>query len=128
MNPATQCFALLAGGLHVLIFLMESMWFMRPEIHRKFGAATPAEAKAIRLFAFNQGFYNLFLATGVFAGIVLIHFGDNPTVAHTLVLFSCACMFSAAIVLVVSAGRRMLQGAVIQGLFPFLAWLCWFVF
>jgi len=128
MNPASQLFALLAGVLHVVIFCMESLWFMRPKIHKRFGAATTADAEARRLFAFNQGFYNLFLAVGVIAGLALIDFGGDATVGRTLVLFSCACMAAAGVVLFFSAGRRMLQAAVIQTIFPLLAWVSWVVF
>lgn len=120
MNPASQVFAFLAAALHVLIFCMESLWFMRPGVHKRFGAATIADAEARRLFAFNQGFYNLFLAVGIFVGLVLLHVG-NVTVGRTLVLFNCACMLGAGVVLFLSAGRRMLRAAVMQAVFPFLA-------
>jgi putative membrane protein len=128
MNLASQLFALLAGLLHVLIFCMESLWFMQPRIHKRFGAATTADAEARRLFAFNQGFYNLFLAMGVFAGLAMLNFGGNVTVGRTLVLFSCACMAGAGAVLFFSAGRRMLRAAVIQAIFPLLAWVFWLGF
>jgi putative membrane protein len=125
MNPASQSFALLAAALHVLIFCMESLWFMRPAVHRRFGAATTADAEARRLFAFNQGFYNLFLAVGVLAGLGALHAGGNPAVGQTLVLSGCASMFAAGVVLFLSAGRRMLRPATMQGAFPLLAWLFW---
>jgi putative membrane protein len=128
LNLATQSFAALAAALHVLIFCMESLWFMRPHIHKRFGAATREDAEARRLFAFNQGFYNLFLALGVFVGLGLIHVGANPVVGATLVLFGCASMLGAAIVLLFSAGRRMLRAAAMQGIFPLLAWICWLAF
>ena len=125
MNPASQSFALLAAVLHVLVFCMESLWFMQPAVHKRFGAATTADAEARRLFAFNQGFYNLFLAIGIFVGLGLIHLDGNVIVGRTLVLFNCACMSGAAVVLFFSAGRPMLRAAVIQGIFPILAWVCW---
>ena len=121
MNLASQVFALFAAALHVLIFCMESLWFMRPNVHKRFGATTTADAEARRLFAFNQGFYNLFLAIGIFVGLALLHVGGNITVGRTLVLFSCACMVGAGVVLFFSAGRRMLRAAAIQAAFPFLA-------
>lgn len=127
MNPVSQLFALLAAALHVFIFCMESLWFMQPKIHKRFGAATTADAEARRLFAFNQGFYNLFLALGVCIGLALLHLGGNVVVAQTLVLFSCACMLGAGIVLSVSAGHPMLRAAIMQGIFPLLAWGFWFV-
>ena len=128
MNPVSQVFALLAGLLHVLIFCMESLWFMRPKVHKRFGAATVADAEARRLFAFNQGFYNLFLAAGVFAGLVILDTGGNATVGQTLVLFSCACMAGAGVVLYFSAGRRMLRAAVMQASLPVFVWIFWRVF
>ena len=128
MNLTSQVFAFLAAALHVFIFCIESLWFMRPNVHKRFGAATTADAEARRLFAFNQGFYNLFLAIGIFVGLVLLHVGGNATVGRTLVLFSCACMVGAGVVLFFSAGRRMLRAAVIQAAFPLLAWVAWLGF
>lgn len=127
MNPASQLFALLAGILHVVIFCMESLWFMRPKVHKRFGAATTADAEARRLFAFNQGFYNLFLAVGVFVGLALLDFGGNATVGQTLVLFGCASMIGAGVVLYFSAGRKMLRAAIMQASLPLLAWVFWLV-
>lgn len=128
MNIASQVFALLAAALHVLIFAMESLWFMRPAVHTRFGARTATDAQAVRLFAFNQGFYNLFLAIGIVAGVVLLRVPGALAEGRTLVLFNCGCMLAAALVLASSAGRRMFRAAVIQGVFPLLAWLAWAVF
>jgi len=127
MNLASQLCALLAAALHVLFFCMESLWFMQPRVHRRFGAATAADAAASRLFAFNQGFYNLFLATGIVAGVAMLHLDGNAVAGQTLVLFCCACMVAASLVLVGSAGRRMWRAACIQGLLPLLAWAFWLV-
>lgn len=127
MNLATQIFALLAALLHVFIFCMESLWFMQPKIHRRFGAQTLADAEARRLFAFNQGFYNLFLALGIGAGLALLHAGGEVVVARTLVLFNCLCMIGAGCVLLMSAGVQMLRAAVMQAAFPALAWGFWLV-
>lgn len=128
MNIVSQVFALLAAALHVFIFCMESLWFMQPKVHKRFGAATAADAEARRLFAFNQGFYNLFLAIGVVIGLALLHTAGNVVVGQTLVLFSCACMLGAGVVLFFSAGRSMLRATVIQGIFPLLALGFWFAF
>jgi len=107
---------------------MESVWFMQPRVNKRFGAATTADAEARRLFAFNQGFYNLFLAIGILVGLALLHLGGNVIVGETLVLFNCACMLGAGVVLFFSAGRLMLRAAVIQGVFPLLAWGFWLGF
>lgn len=128
MNPGSQVFALLAALLHVLFFCMESLWFMRPNVHKRFGVATDADAQACGLFAFNQGFYNLFLAIGTIVGLALLYVSSNIVTGRTLVLFSCACMFGAAVVLALSGGRRMLRASLVQGVFPLLAWVVWLAF
>ena len=128
MNVATQVFALLAALLHVFVFCMESLWFMRPKVHRRFGAHTLADAEARRLFAFNQGFYNLFLALGTGAGLALLNADGDAVVGSTLVLFNCACMLCAGVVLVASAGTQMLRAGILQALLPALAWACWLIF
>jgi putative membrane protein len=109
--------ALLAGVVHVLIFCMESLWWMSPRIQRRFGQ-TPDQAATTRLFAFNQGFYNLFLAVGTFVGIGLALTG-RPVAGLLLISWNCASMLAAAGVLAFSA-PGMRRGALIQGTPPFL--------
>ena len=125
MNLTSQVLALLAAVLHIFIFCMESLWFMQPKIYRRFGARTTADAEARRLFAFNQGFYNLFLALGIVAGLILLYADASPGTGGTLILFACACMLGAGLVLVSSGGKRMLRAGVIQAIFPALAWGFW---
>ena len=109
--------ALLAGVVHVLIFCMESLWWTSPKVRARF-RQTPEQAEATRLFAFNQGFYNLFLAVGTFAGLALVLVG-HPDSGLTLVSWNCLFMLGAAIVLAASA-PQMRRGALIQGAAPFL--------
>ena len=109
--------AFLAGAVHVLIFCMESLWWTSPKVRARF-RQTPEQAGATRLFAFNQGFYNLFLAVGAFAGIALVLLG-HPGPGLTLVSWNCLFMLGAAIVLVASA-PQMWRGALIQGTAPLL--------
>ena len=54
-------FAGLAGAIHIYIFVMESLLWGRPMTNKSF-AMSAEMAEHNRLFAFNQGFYNLFLA------------------------------------------------------------------
>jgi putative membrane protein len=113
MSIASQVFAVAVAALHVLIFLMESVLWMRPDVHRRFGVRSVADAEGVRRFAFNQGFYNLFLAIGIALGLVLWHSGQ-PVAGRTLVVFGCACVLAAALVLV-GSDRRMWRAALIQG-------------
>jgi len=109
--------ALVAGVVHVLIFCMESLWWTSRKVRARF-RQTPEQAEATRLFAFNQGFYNLFLAVGTFAGLALVLVG-HPDSGLTLVSWNCLFMLGAAIVLAASA-PQMRRGAFIQGAAPFL--------
>jgi putative membrane protein len=109
--------AILAGVVHVLIFCMESLWWTTPQVRARF-RQSPEQADATRLFAFNQGFYNLFLAIGTFAGLALVLLG-HPGTGLTLVRWNCLFMLGAAIVLVASA-PQMRRGAIIQGAAPLL--------
>ena len=72
MITAALVFAGLAGLLHVYIFTMESLTWTSKRTRAAFGT-TPEEAETTKLLAFNQGFYNLFLAivTGVSASVAV---------------------------------------------------------
>jgi putative membrane protein len=105
----------LAGATHVLFFLLESILWGRPATNRIFGQ-TPEKAEITRLLAFNQGFYNLFLAIGVFIGIVIGNRG-MPAIGSAITAFGCATMLGAALVLIGSS-RKLWRGALIQGLPP----------
>ena len=108
---------ILAGAIHVLIFCMESLWWTAPGVQKRF-RQTPDQAQATKLFAFNQGFYNLFLAIGVFAGLALALTGHH-TAGRILATWSCLSMLGAAVVLVASA-PQMKRGALIQGTAPLI--------
>jgi putative membrane protein len=110
-----QIFAGLAGALHVLIFAMESVLFRRPQVYRRFLVASESDVEAVRVWAFNQGFYNLFLAAGTVVGLIVR--GDGGT---ALVAFCMASMLAAALVLI-ATDRRMLRAALVQGVPPLLA-------
>ncbi len=118
VNALAQLAALVAGLIHVMIFAMESLAFGRPPVQRTFGVA-PGDLAAVRPWAFNQGFYNLFLAIGALGGLALLHTGSTVE-GRTLVLFACGSMLAAAVVLI-ATNRRMLRAAAIQGLAPLVA-------
>jgi putative membrane protein len=111
--------SVVAALVHLLFFLEESVWWMKPAIHHKTFGLSTEDAKVVRLFAFNQGFYNLFLALEIPAGIALAHSGQVRA-GHALVGFACASMLGAALVLVASS-RRFWFGALVQGLPPAVA-------
>ncbi|GMA95077.1 hypothetical protein GCM10025881_19010 [Pseudolysinimonas kribbensis] len=65
-------FAVLAALIHVVIFFLESVLWSKPTIWRRFGVASRDDAAVLQPMAYNQGFYNLFLAIATGLGIVLI--------------------------------------------------------
>ncbi|WP_426751554.1 DUF1304 domain-containing protein [Myxococcus sp. Y35] len=119
MSPLAQGFAVIAALIHVLFFVMESIVFSQPKVWRRFGLKSQAEADVVKPMALNQGFYNLFLALGVLTGVSLVH-TDAVASGVAVVMFGCACMALAALVLV-STNRRFLTASIIQGALPALA-------
>ncbi len=111
-------FAGLAALLHVYIFVLESMRWTAPRTRAAFGT-TAEEAETTKLMAFNQGFYNLFLAIVAAVGIVLMVAGHR-SVGAALVFAGVGSMLAAALVLVASAPDKA-RAAVIQGALPAVA-------
>jgi putative membrane protein len=118
MNIVGQVAALVASLIHVMIFVMESVLFTRKPVHATFGVAE-GDLAAARPWAFNQGFYNLFLAIGGIAGLITLHAGP-PAAGRALIALACGSMLAAALVLL-ATNRRMLRAASIQGLAPLIA-------
>ncbi|MFV0254186.1 MAG: DUF1304 domain-containing protein [Beutenbergiaceae bacterium] len=114
-----HAFALVLVGmsslLHVAIFGMESVLWRRPAIWRRFGLRSQADAEISRPLAYNQGFYNLFLAIIGFTGIGLEASG-NPG-GFVLMVVATASMAAAALVLT-TTGRGYLPAALVQGTVP----------
>jgi putative membrane protein len=104
--------------LHVYIFTMESFTWTSPRTRKTFGT-TPEEAETTKLLAFNQGFYNLFLAIVAGLGIAAIAMG-HKAVGATLVFTGVGSMAAAAVVLLLSAPDKA-RSALIQGTFPAIA-------
>lgn len=111
--------AVAAALLHVLFFLEESVWWMRPAVHRKTFGMDLEQARTVRLFAFNQGFYNLFLAVGAAGGFCAALLGHGVA-GRAVLAFACASMLGAALVLV-SSKRAFWFGALVQGVPPAIA-------
>jgi putative membrane protein len=119
MPVLAQLAALVAALLHIGFFGLESLAFSRPDVWARFRLSSQADADIVRPMAFNQGFYNLFLAIGVIGGLLLVATGSVEA-GRAIVLFSCACMVGAGTVLV-SSDRRFASSAAIQAVPPLLA-------
>lgn len=118
MIVAALVFAALAAVLHVYIFVMESLTWTTPRTRATFGT-TAEEAETTKLLAFNQGFYNLFLAVVTVLGIIAIAMGHNA-VGAALVFAGVGSMAAAAVVLIASSPDKA-RSALIQGTFPVIA-------
>jgi putative membrane protein len=111
-------FAILAALLHVYIFVMESLTWTSARTRATFGI-TEEQAAATKELAFNQGFYNLFLA--IVSGIgVLGVFTGSRAVGVALVFAGVGWMLAAAVVLLASSPDKA-RAAVTQGTFPLIA-------
>jgi putative membrane protein len=118
MITAGLVFAGLAGLLHVYIFTMESLTWTSPRTRATFGT-TAEEAETTKLLAFNQGFYNLFLAVVTGIGIAAVALGHNA-IGVALVFAGVGSMASAAVVLLASSPDKA-RAALTQGTFPVIA-------
>ncbi|WP_369046452.1 DUF1304 domain-containing protein [Sinomonas sp. P10A9] len=121
MLIASAVLAAMAGALHVYIFVLESVRWTHPSTMRTFGVRSRDEAETTRLLAFNQGFYNLFLAVGALVGAGLVLWVPAfHQAARALLVMTCGSMFAAAIVLILS-DRTKARAATVQGVLPLLS-------
>ena len=118
MITAGLVFAGLAGLLHIYIFTMESLTWTSRRTRAAFGT-TAEEAETTKLLAFNQGFYNLFLAIVTGVGITEVVLGHNA-IGAALVFAGVGSMAAAAVVLLASAPDKA-RAALTQGTFPVIA-------
>lgn len=112
-------FVFIAAVIHVLIFFLESVLWSKPSTWKRFGLKSQAEADIVRPMAFNQGFYNLFLAIGVGIGLVLMGVVGAKQPGMAIALFSALSMVLAALVLVTSS-PKLARSAAIQGIAPLI--------
>ncbi|WP_328530808.1 DUF1304 domain-containing protein [Nocardioides sp. NBC_00368] len=108
----------LAALVHVYIFVMESLTWTSAKTRAVFGTSAQ-EAEATKELAYNQGFYNLFLAIVTAVGIVLVAAGSTAAGA-ALVFAGAGSMAAAATVLLVSSPDKR-DAALKQGVVPLLA-------
>ena len=102
----------LAALLHVYIFVLESVRWMQPSTWRIFNVRDREQAEILRPMAYNQGFYNLFLAVLVVLGIVL-YAADRQDVGLTLVVAGAGSMVAAGLVLILSSPSKA-RAALVQ--------------
>lgn len=115
MTAIALIFAAVAAALHILFFKLESFSWRQPKTWKTFGVESQEAADTTAPLAYNQGFYNLFLAIGTIVGICVVAFGDDhDAIGWTLIVFACGSMLGAALVLI-STGASYARAAAIQG-------------
>lgn len=107
----------IAGLIHVFIFLLESVLWNRPSTWKRFGLRSQEEAETVRPMAYNQGFYNVFLALGAFAGLVMLASPSVHQAGAALSIFVLLSMLLASIVLLFS-NPKLARAAATQGAAP----------
>jgi len=113
-------FVALAALIHVYIFVLESLRWRRPTTWKTFGIRDQSDADILAPMAYNQGFYNLFLAIGAALGVILLP-GIEPA-GLALIFLAAGSMLAAALVLLLSDSSK-LRPALIQGVAPLLGLL-----
>jgi putative membrane protein len=122
MPLGADVFALIAAAAHVLFFVMESVLFDRPPVWKAFGVASAEDATVLKPVMLNQGFYNVFLAAGVAAGVGL-HASGHTVAGRAAVVVGLGCMAGAGLVLLISSRGKLARGATIQATAPVIALL-----
>ena len=117
MTTIAAVLAVLAALLHVYIFVLEAFRWNEPSTRKAFGVSE-ADAQVLAPMAYNQGFYNLFLAIVTVVGVAML--GGQHTTGTALALAGTGSMLGAAVVLV-THDRTMLRAALTQGTIPALA-------
>ena len=98
--------ASLAALLHLYIFVMESFLWTTPRVRATFGITDDVQAEHTKPLAYNQGFYNLFLAIVTIVGVIALASGATA-VGAALVFTGTGSMVAAALVLLLSSpGKR----------------------
>ncbi|GAA3679705.1 putative membrane protein [Lentzea atacamensis] len=95
--------AQVAAGVAVLVHLVVWVWeaFLIHRVHYSVFRQPAQDVPAIRLWAFGVGFYNLFLAGGLIAGLIAVHSG-HELVGRTLVIYVSWFMLLGSVVLAVA--------------------------
>lgn len=123
MNPVLlvvgSIFVGLAALVHVYIFYLESIAWSKPATWKNFGLKSQADADIVKPMAYNQGYYNAFLAVGVVLGLVFLATPGLQQAGFALAVFAASSMVLAATVLITSS-PKLARAAVLQGAAPLI--------
>ena len=100
MNVAAQVLAVLLGLMLMVVGILESFLYRNPRLYPIF-RIRPEDQRAVRLWAVNQGFYNMVFGVGAILGVILVNAGQEVA-GRSVVLFTAASHVVLGIVLVAS--------------------------
>ena len=118
MEIIASVFVILAVALHIYIWILESFLWTKPATTKTFNT-TSEFAHASKTLAFNQGFYNLFLAIVAGIGLVFLLSGHMDS-GKALLFGGLGSMVLASFVLIIS-DRTKLRAAFVQFIAPAIA-------
>ncbi|MCP2241476.1 DUF1304 family protein [Lentzea rhizosphaerae] len=99
MSVVAQVAAAVAALIHLVVWVCEA--FLIHRVHHSMFRQPASDVPAIRLWAFGVGFYNLFLACGLIAGLIALHSGQE-LVGRTLIFYVSWFMVLGSVVLAVA--------------------------
>jgi putative membrane protein len=99
VSVVAQVAAGVAALIHLVVWVCEA--FLIHRVHHSMFRQPASDVPAIRLWAFGVGFYNLFLACGLIAGLIALHSGQE-LVGRTLILYVSWFMVLGSVVLAVA--------------------------
>lgn len=99
MSVVAQVAASVAALVHLVVWVCEA--FLIGRVHQSMFGQPARDVPAIRLWAFGVGFYNLFLACGLIAGLIALHNGQE-LVGRTLIFYVSWFMLAGSVVLAVA--------------------------
>lgn len=116
-------FIILSGMVHVYIWILESFLWTKPATRKTFGI-TEQEAIITKPLAYNQGFYNLFLAIVTLCGVGLRI--TNSNMGYVLIIVGSGSMVLAGTVLLLSDHTKI-RPALVQIVPPAVGLLLLFI-
>jgi putative membrane protein len=99
VSVVAQIAAGVAALVHIVVWVCEA--FLIQRVHYTMFRQPAEHVPAIRLWAFGVGFYNLFLACGLIAGLIALRTGDE-LVGRTLIFYVSWFMLLGSVVLAVA--------------------------
>ena len=119
MTYVAAVFALMAVVIHGYLFVLAALRFDAPVARGVFRITSEEQAQAARPWAYQYGFFHLFLAVVVAAGVVILLWGSRG-VGVTVIVVGAALMVATA-VLHGAVDRSLRLAAAAQCLAPLLA-------